>query len=262
MGSAMIGAYAADIDIAWPWLLGAAGFSLSCVVGATLMRGEKPRSAHLELRSIPLHIAQQVRSGIRLGLGAPTVLKLSLAGAITFAAWAPYWLEWPVMFNARFGVGIWIIGWIYSGLTIARMIGAEVAIRIGCDDYARAARVTLLLIVASVMLSVAGLFGHLPVLSLSMLFVMNLATGAMMPLLQSWFNEQIESSQRATLLSFSSTFQTLGGSLGLLAGGVIADTSGIPFAWQIAGLISLLAAPVYWSLRPRAIVPVGAVSLD
>jgi MFS family permease len=262
MGSAMIGAYVADIDIAWPWLLGAAGFSFSCLVGALLMKGEKPRSALLELRSISVHIAQQVRSGIQLGLGAETVLKLSLAGAITFAAWAPYWLEWPIMFNERFSVGVWIIGWIYSGLTIARMIGAEVTIRIGCDEYARAGRVSLLLIVASVMLLVAGVFGHRPALSLAMLFVMNLATGAMLPLLQSWFNEQIESSQRATLLSFSSTFQTLGGSLGLLLGGVIADTSGIPFAWQIAGLISLLAAPIYWSLRPRAIIPVGAVTLD
>src|SRR5215472_7086078 len=165
MGSAMLGAYAADVDIAWPWLLGAAGFSLSCVVGATLMRGEKPRSAHLELRSIPVHIAQQVRSGIQLGLGAETVLKLSLAGAITFAAWAPYWLEWPIMFNERFSVGVWIIGWIYSGLTIARMIGAEITIRIGCDEYVRAARVSLLLIVASVMLAAAGVFGQLPVLS-------------------------------------------------------------------------------------------------
>jgi hypothetical protein len=45
-------------------------------------------------------------------------------------------------------------------------------------------------------------------------------------------------------------------------GGVVADTSGIPFAWQVAGLISLLAAPIYWSLRPRVTVPVGAVTLD
>jgi hypothetical protein len=45
-------------------------------------------------------------------------------------------------------------------------------------------------------------------------------------------------------------------------GGLIADSSGIPFEWQIAGLISLLAAPIYWSLRPRAVVQVGAVTLD
>ena len=84
-----------------------------------------------------------------------------------------------------------------------------------------------------------------------MLFVMNLFTGAMMPLVQSWFNEQLESGNRATLLSFNSTFQTMGGAIGLLVAGRIADTAGIPFEWQIAGLISMCAAPVYWATRRR-----------
>jgi MFS family permease len=262
MSSAMIGAYVADINIAWPWLLGATGYLLSCFVGARLMVGEKPRNAHLELSSMPRHIVEQMRSAVQLGFSTEIVLWLSMAGAISFAAWAPYWLEWPIMFNERFNVGVWIIGWIYCGLTVARMIGAEIAVRFASDEYGRTKRVTMLVIFASLMLFVAGVLGHRPILSLAALFAMNVATGGMQPLLQSWFNEQIESSQRATLLSFTSTFQTLGGSIGLLAGGVIADSSGIPFEWQIAGLISLVAAPVYWSLRPRATVPVGVTASD
>jgi len=262
MASAMIGAYVADINIAWPWLLGAAGYLLSCVIGALLMTGEKPRGAHLDFFSMPSHIVGQVRAGVRLGFGAERVLWLSIAGAIAVAAWAPYWVEWPIMFHERFNVGVWIIGWVYCGLTGARMIGAELSIRFAPHEYARAGRVSTLIVIASVMLFVAGMFGHRPVLSLAMLFVMNVATGAMQPLLQSWFNEQIESSQRATLLSFISTFQTLGGSFGLLIGGVIADTSGIPFEWQIAGLVSLLAGPIYWSLRYRAAVAVEVTASD
>ncbi|HTR62396.1 MAG TPA: MFS transporter [Candidatus Binataceae bacterium] len=262
MCSAMVGAYIADINIAWPWLFGATGYLLSCIVGARLMKGETPRNAHLDLRSMPRHIVEQMGGAVQLGFKTETVLWLSFAGAISFAAWAPYWLEWPIMFNERFNVGVWIIGWIYSGLTLARMIGAEITIRFASDEYARVKRVTTLVVFASLMLFLAGVFGHRPMLSLAMLFAMNVATGGMQPLLQSWFNEQIESNQRATLLSFSSTFGTLGGSIGLLAGGVIADTSGIPFEWQIAGLISLVAAPVYWSLRPRATVPVGVTASD
>jgi hypothetical protein len=37
----------------------------------------------------------------------------------------------------------------------------------------------------------------------------------------------------------------------LLFAGRIADTAGIPFEWQIAGLISVCAAPVYWATRQR-----------
>ena len=252
MGSAMIGAYVADVDISYPWILGAAGYVIAGAVGALLMHEERPRAAAVRIAAIPRQIAVNVTDGIRDGLGAHTVLMLSIANAITFAAWAPYWVSWPILFDQSLGVGVWIIGWIYCGLAAARLIGAELSARFAVDEARRAARVSMLVIAASAMLFLGGLFGGRPVLSLTMLFVMNLFTGAMQPLVQSWFNEQLESGNRATLLSFNSTFQTMGGAVGLLFAGRIADTAGIPFAWQIAGLISICAAPVYWATHRRA----------
>ena len=105
----------------------------------------------------------------------------------------------------------------------------------------------------------AGMFQARPKIALIFLFAMNVCTGAVMPMLQSWFNEQLESGNRATLLSFNSTFQTMGGAVGLLVAGRIADTAGIPFEWQIAGLISLCAAPVYWATRRREVAEVALV---
>ena len=249
MASAMIGAYVADINVAWPWLLGASGYLLSLVVGAMLMHDEKPRASAIKIAEIPWQVASRVIDGIRAGFNAPTVLMLSAGGAITLAAWVPYWVEWPVMFNESLRVGVWIIGWIYCGLSLARMIGAEMSARFAVDESNRPARVAALVLAASAMLFLAGLFGGRPVLALPMLFVMNIFTGAMQPLIQSWFNEQIESGNRATLLSFRTTFETLGGAIGLLVAGHIADTAGIPFEWQIAGLISACAAPVYWAIK-------------
>ena len=257
MGSAMIGAYVADMNIAWPWILGACGYVVAGIVGAILMHDERPRAVNVRIAAIPLQVASRITEGIRSGFNAPTVLMLSAAGAITVGAWAPYWVSWPIMFNQSLGVGVWIIGWIYCGLASARLIGAEVSARFILDEAQRAARVSMLVIAASAMLFLAGLFGGRPVISLSMLFVMNLFTGAMMPLVQSWFNEQVESVNRATLLSFRSTFETMGGSIGLLFAGRIADTAGIPFEWQIAGLISLCAAPVYWAMRRRELAEVA-----
>jgi len=251
MGSAMIGAYVADLNIAWPWLLGAGGYIVAGTMGALLMHDERRHTTTVRIVEIPRQVTSRITEGIRCGVNAPTVLMLSAAGAITVAAWAPYWISWPIMFNQSLGVGVWIIGWIYCGLASARLIGAEVSARLIVDESERAARVSMLVTAASAMLFLAGLFGGRPMVSLAMLFVMNLFTGAMMPLVQSWFNEQIESGNRATLLSFRSTFETMGGSVGLLFAGQIADTAGIPFEWQIAGLISLCAAPVYWAIRRR-----------
>ena len=252
MGSSIIGAYVADVDIAYPWLLGAAGYLCCGVVAWFLMHDERRRATALKLIALPGQVADRVTSGLKSGFSARNVLMLSTAGAIAFAAWAPYWVEWPIVFTTSFNVGIWIIGWIYCVLALARMIGAEVVSRIYSDDTLRANRVVGMVITTGVGLTIAGLCGGMPWLMLGSLFAMNLSFGALQPLLQSWFNEQIESNQRATLLSFNSTFQTAGGSMGLLANGRIADAYGIPFAWQLAGLLSMFAAPIYWMLRPRA----------
>src|SRR5262249_14909237 len=48
MTSAVIGAYVADNNIAWPWVLGAAGYSISGVVGARLMSDGLRRDARLD----------------------------------------------------------------------------------------------------------------------------------------------------------------------------------------------------------------------
>src|SRR5260370_30261875 len=106
---------------------------------------------------------------------------LSAGGAITVGAWVPYWVSWPIMFNESFAVGIWIIGWIYCGLSIARMIGAEMSARFPVDESQRPARVAAFVLAASAMLFLAGLFGGPPLLALPMLFVMNIFNRAMQP---------------------------------------------------------------------------------
>ncbi len=251
MISAIGGAYIADIDIAWPWLCGAAGYVVAAIIGVILMKGEKPRASGVDLAGLPRQILRRIVDGVRGGFSNRTVLILSAAGAIQVAAWSPYWLEWPILFHEGFGVGVWIIGWIYCGLAVGRMIGAELVTRMSSDETSRPGRVSALIGVAGIMLAGAGMLQARPGIALTFLFVMNICTGAVTPLLQSWFNEQIESSQRATMLSFSSTFGTMGGSIGLFINGFIADRSGLSMAWQFAGALTLAAIPCYLAIRPR-----------
>ncbi len=251
MATSVVGAYVADVDIAYPWMLGAAGYLITGIVAIFLMHGEPRATAKFNVRAAVGDVVERVRGGFAAGFATRAVLLLSVAGAVTVAAWAPYWLEWPLLFNQRFGVGVWIVGWIYCGLTAARMLGAEVVVRMAADERTRAGRLGALVIGSAVMLFAAGLMARWPLVSLAMLFGMNVCTGAIQPLVQSWFNEQVAAEHRATLLSFSTTFGTFGGSVGLLLNGWIADTAGIPIAWQAGALLSLCAAPVYWALKAR-----------
>jgi MFS family permease len=266
MGAAIIGAYVADFNIALPWLLGAAGYSMAGLAAIYLMREDHRDEAHragavrIKLRGLPTHVAARVMTGLDQGFHSRTVLMLSSASALTFAAWAPYWLEWPQLFNDRYGVGIWIVGWLYCLFTVARMIGAEAVVRGGIAARDRGAWLASIVAGASALLFVGGAMGHRPTVALISLFVMNLCAGAMQPLTQSWFNEHIEADDRATLLSFNSTFSTMGGSFGLLAAGRVADAFGIPVAWEMGALILLAAAPCFWAIRhvsaPLAAAPV------
>src|SRR5258708_9759893 len=176
----MIGAYVADMNIAWPWLLGAGGYVVGGVVGAILMHDERVRTTTVRIADIPRRVAENVGGGIRAGLGANTVLMLSVASAITVAAWAPYWVSWPVMFNESLAVGVWIIGWIYFALSTARLVGAEISARFPVDETQRAARVSMLVIAAGAMLFLGGLFGGWAGSSVGVLFFMNLFTGGVM----------------------------------------------------------------------------------
>ena len=98
------------------------------------------------------------------------------------------------------------------------------------------------------MLLAAGLGSRHILLVTAALSGLNLRFGAVMPLMQTWFNESIGAGERATLLSFNSTFSTIGGSIGLLLGGAVADYGGFGAAWILAGLISLTAAACFWPL--------------
>jgi hypothetical protein len=262
MGSAVIGAYVAGHDIAWPWILGAAGYSVAGVVGALLMSDGGRKDTHVSLAAMAGGVGRRIADGLREGFGRRPVLLLSLANGVFFGAMSPYWLEWPQFFNDAYALGIRIVGWLYSLFTISRMAGAEAIIRIGGDAHVRPPRLAMLATVSAALMFSAGAVGHQPSIVLPLLTALNFCWGSLMPLVQSWFNEQLEADERATLLSFNSTFATLGGSVGLLVGGVIADRAGIQATWQFGGLLSLAVVPCYLALRPRKAhaAPLGETS--
>ena len=252
MASAVIGAYVADVNIAWPWLFGAVGYFCSGIIGAALMRDRPRPGARVDLAAIAAQIASRVGNGLREGFQRRNVLLLSLANGIFFAAWAPYWLQWPQFFSDSFGAGIWVVGWVFAFFAIGRMAGAETMIRVGGDEIRRANRAIILVGAAAVLLFAGGSAGRRPAVVLAILFTMNYCVGALLPMAQSWLNEQIGAEERATLLSFNSTFATIGGSIGLLASGAIADHAGIQVAWRFSALVSLAAAPCYFAIRGRS----------
>ena len=93
----------------------------------------------------------------------------------------------------------------------------------------------------------AGRFG----IVFPMFMVAQFCGGASGPITQSWFNEEIEGDNRATLLSFGSTFATFGATAGLPVQGLVVDAFGVGSAWQGAGMLAMLQVPVFLALRRK-----------
>lgn len=252
--SAMVGSYVANLNLAWPWILGSAGYLTSLFVGAALMRGEAERAAiRPAMRALMGEVGSRTRAGLRQGFGSRPVLLLALAGAVQVGSWAPYFMEWPQYFHENLGVAIWMIGWLYCFFSVGRLTGAELIARFQPMGVDRASLLAGLALGTGSMLLGSALTGNLR-MTLAMLFVMNICSGAMQPVSQAWINEHLEARNRATLLSFQSTFATFGGALGLILCGWIADRHGLLAGWAVAGMIGLCPAIFYWMLRGEKVV--------
>ena len=256
MVTALIGAFVGQVDIAWPWLLGATGFLLSALAGTLLH--ERPRgAAGRDHRAMRAAVRAQIGSGLRQGFAIRSIRLLSLAEAITLGLMAPYWLQWPLLFKDGYGAGVWVVGWVFCVLGFGKMLGAEAAARILALTSARPRLLSGLTIGTGLTLLGAGFLAGRPNQALVLLFLMNAFQGAREPLALAWFNEEVPAEARATMLSFRGMVATAGGAIGLLLGGYVTDLWGIPFAWKVAGALCFLAVPCYLALRRRSHFPLA-----
>src|SRR5262249_39183789 len=212
----------------------------SGLVGTTLQERRQPMR-HLDLAAVRAALTMRIGSGLRQGLGMRSVRLLSLAEAIILGAYASYWLEWPLLFKDSYGVGVWVVGWIFCALSLANMLGAEIVARTTPRPRHRARTLSGLVVGAGLLFIGAGVLALRPNHALVMLFLMNVCLGAQRPLALSWFNQQLAPDDRATMLSFRGTLATAGAALVFLLCGLIAFLRGIPFQWMVGGVPALLA---------------------
>jgi MFS family permease len=251
MTGALAGAYSARIDLAIPFLLGTIGWIVAGAVGLILMDGPTRTAKQFSMRAAGAEVRRRMFAGTRAGFSSHGVFLLALASLISAAAWVPYWSEWQPYFHARLGSGIEVIGWIFCLFSIAQIAGAEMVSRMRWAREQRALYMTWNVAISSAVLLAGGLAAGRVGLAFAMFMAAQFCGGAAGPVYQSWLNEQIEGDNRATLLSFGSTFATFGATAGLPVQGLIVDAAGVGSAWQGAGMLAMLQVPVFLALRRR-----------
>lgn len=247
----VIGGHLAMRNIAIPWLLGAIGQLLMAGAATLLMHGEHARTGSFYPNDVARGVLRRMVGGVSAAFGSRAVLTLGIANAITMAGWSPFWFEWPQFFNSGFHRGPQVASWIYCGTAIATMLGAEVIAQHQPEQRSRPFFMFTVVTIQSALLIAAGFSIHSPWTVLVLFLCATVCTGIATPVGLSWYNDQIDESHRATLLSFQSTCARLGAAIGLPIGGRIADAHGFGITWQVMGVVALVSAPLYLSLRFR-----------
>jgi MFS family permease len=248
--AAWIGAAVSDIDYGYTFGL-AIGVGLGGTwLAASLAEPKRPARADAESAShgsLRQHIAET-----RGVLRESPLLKLMLAfSAVYWVAATISHLYLQAAFAGR-GLSNSQIGLIVGATGIVNAIGAAMAGRVsGRGTFFL--QMTLLTIVSGVGLVGTG-FNAIG-LAVSAYLVANLASGLLEPLISNWFNERIESTRRATVLSVESWLFSLTMIFAFPATGWFAEQVGWGALYALCGGVTLLLAVVLVGgrqLRPAA----------
>jgi DHA3 family tetracycline resistance protein-like MFS transporter len=238
----VFGATVANFDIGFPWLLGAGGFILSAVIGNALR--EQPIAAPMPLLR-PLGIPDQIFNAACRGFAVTSIRYLCIAEAIILASLTSFSLEWPMLVRQTYGAEIWVIGWMVGTFSVARIAGAQLALKMPNTSFGRSRYLVICIIIGSSLLFGAGAINDNLITIIGLLILLNVCIGAKEPLALAWINELLTADERATMLSFRSMCATIGASLGLLMGGYVAKQWGISVQWMVGGAVLAVSAFCY-----------------
>lgn len=237
-----IGAALSDVSWTWPWAL-AVGVGLAAAWIAAGLR--EPQAGEREPHASPLRHVRAVAAALR---ARPTVLAMLLYSAGFWTLETIVFLYLQAIFSDR-GLSNSTIGLVLALTYGCNALGSALAGRI--EARGRFSRQVVVFGLLSG-LSIAGIALEPIWVAVAFYLVTNLVTGLFEPLLFAWFNRQLPSAQRATLLSFDSWLFSVSMIVLFPLGGWLADGYGwTPLILLAGGIKVMLTLLVVLGLRAR-----------
>jgi MFS family permease len=217
-------------------LIGMFGLALIMMhdLGFTPVRGDRPVT---EMKKI-------VNSSVEHGLKVPAIRSIMVAGMFSggvgiyvFYALQPHLLN---LWGNQKAYGI--AGLVAALVAGAQILGGLLAPRIRRTFERRTSALLILEALAVAMLALIGLIGNFWVV-IVLIMLWGLAGYAAAPIRQAYLNGMIPTEQRATILSFDSLINNVGGIVAQPALGKSADIWGYQVSYLLSAAASALALP-------------------
>lgn len=185
---------------------------------------------------------RMIKSGFQTVLGRPQVLWIVFLGVflgtvskLWFFAYNPYFelVDLPIEYFGLIFFVLQLIAWFFSwkGYQIERRLGEAGSIIL---------MMTCLAVPIFLMGSLVG------ILSVGLVLVQNVTRGMLEPFSFAFFNQRVDSENRATVGSVKSFFSGIGQFLGLAGFGLLLEAFSLPASLQILGLTTgVLGTGIY-----------------
>ncbi|PKM91734.1 hypothetical protein CVU82_00825 [Candidatus Falkowbacteria bacterium HGW-Falkowbacteria-1] len=241
---AVIGSFVGQINLAWPWLLSSLAYVFLAIASNYFFYEDyfiKPEKIKFGLEPMKKIAKESIVYGLK---NRPLMFVVAFSAILSLAV-QPVNMYWPIAFKNIFDVQTKYMGLIFAAIVISAYVGSQFSKvwqkKIKCQKNAIffSQIITLLGILG------ACFFSRLP-LFLAFFLIHEFGRGLFNPLSRAYINENIESKNRATVLSFESMVVKAGAGAGLILSGLIADNFGILNSWLISALILVIGIFIFW----------------
>ena len=239
--SAIMGAFLGSINMSLPWFVGGAVMMSAGFVAMLYMREEDEfKRAKFSFIDGAIRMCRIVASSLSYAKSNTAVrFILIISVAQFFAIQAPN-MQWQPLFGAYL-VSQTSLGFVKAGISLCMMAGALIVSRVvgRISDERRV--ISLVQISIGVGIAVTVLCqSFVPALGVFLLH--EIPRGMLDPLKESYLHDNIPQDRRATIASCDSISHHIGGMIGLLVSGALAQYLSLPTAWIVSGLVLVISA--------------------
>ncbi len=239
--SAVVGSYLSARNSTLPWFLGAIIMGVTTIIAYATMKEEYFVRSVFSWKKGFASMRDITVSSIHYGLNHKAVRFILVITCVQIFAVQALNMYWQPFFR-NYRVSEAHMGFLFVGMMASLAFGAFLASKMKNGENEKK------VILASQVW--AGLFVILIVLVPGLPFVVvlfmlhEMPRGFWNPMIDSYLQKRIPSRERATVSSFCSIAPHIGGAIGLLASGAIAELFGISVAWAISGIVLVGSAVI------------------
>lgn len=245
----LLGAFLGNLNLVIPFAVGSVIALLALSVAISFMHeNHTSKSGKFGFTTGLKKMGEVMRHSVNYGVRHKVVLWLIISSVISMFAFMPLNMFWAPRMNELAGNKVWLMGWVWVGVTLFMMLGGYLAKKLLENKKSYFYILILTSITLSIPILVSASTNIFIIASTSWLFY-EIGRGLYKPVHKAYINKYIPSEQRATILSFDTMMGKLGAATGLLLFGWMGKNFGIQFSWIVSGLLLLLLIPIFMRVR-------------